>query len=197
MDVLNAHRLVHVPPGAGPFAGMVTYSSTYGGEGVSLFEEFEPFPVFPFTRQGHKPLDAHVGRTGDLARGRCPFGDSIGPRHGLGILLVNSLSYGKALIVAVPRFDGAYLGAFAAARALGHIYVSGMLEHARLEVPFFPIQFQEFCRRKQFDVQVPADLDQFGRDDSHGAVIGGKCLVELRHETTNGRGPLHEVHIKS
>jgi len=29
----------------------------------------------------------------------------------------------------------------------------------------------------EFDVQVPADLDQFGRDDSHGAVIGGKGLV--------------------
>jgi len=175
---------------------MVTYSSTYGGEGVSLFEEFEPFPVFPFTCQGHKPLDAHVGRTGDLARGRSPFRDSIGPRHGLGVLLINCLSYGKALIVAVPRFDGAYLGAFAAARALGHIYVSGMLEHARLEVPFFPIQFQEFCRRKQFDVQVPADLDQFGRDDSHGAVIGWEGLVQLGHEPPNRRRPLDQIDVK-
>jgi len=29
----------------------------------------------------------------------------------------------------------------------------------------------------QFDIQVPVDLDQFGGDDSHGAVVGGKGLV--------------------
>jgi hypothetical protein len=26
---------------------------------------------------------------------------------------------------------------------------------------------------------VPADLDQLGRDDSHGTVVGGKGLVQL------------------
>jgi hypothetical protein len=30
-----------------------------------------------------------------------------------------------------------------------------------------------------FDIDVPADLDQFRRDNSHGTVIGGKGLVEL------------------
>ena len=31
----------------------------------------------------------------------------------------------------------------------------------------------------EFDVDMPADLDQFGRDNSHGTVIGGKSLVQL------------------
>ena len=35
------------------------------------------------------------------------------------------------------------------------------------------------CASDQIDVQMPADLDQFGRDNSHGTVIGGKRLVEL------------------
>jgi hypothetical protein len=26
---------------------------------------------------------------------------------------------------------------------------------------------------------MPADLDQFGRDDSHGAFVGGEGLVNL------------------
>jgi hypothetical protein len=34
---------------------------------------------------------------------------------------------------------------------------------------------------KQLYVDVPADLDQFRRNNSHGTVIGGKGLVELRH----------------
>jgi hypothetical protein len=33
---------------------------------------------------------------------------------------------------------------------------------------------------------MPADLDQFGRDNSHGAVIGGKRLVHLGHDPANG-----------
>jgi len=37
-----------------------------------------------------------------------------------------------------------------------------------------------------FDVNVPADLDQLGRDNSHGTVIGGKGLVKLGHDPTNG-----------
>ena len=37
------------------------------------------------------------------------------------------------------------------------------------------------------DVFLPADLDQFGRKDSHGAVIGGEGLVELGHVAANGR----------
>jgi hypothetical protein len=42
------------------------------------------------------------------------------------------------------------------------------------------------CVREYLDVEMPADLDQFGRDNSHSTVISGKCLVELRHYTTYG-----------
>jgi hypothetical protein len=38
----------------------------------------------------------------------------------------------------------------------------------------------------QFDVQVPADLDQFRRDNSHGTIVGRKRLVQLGHDTPNG-----------
>jgi hypothetical protein len=34
----------------------------------------------------------------------------------------------------------------------------------------------------QLDVHVPADLDQFGRDNSHGTVVGGEGLVQLGHD---------------
>jgi hypothetical protein len=32
------------------------------------------------------------------------------------------------------------------------------------------------------NVNMPADLDQLGRDNSHGTVIGGEGLVQLRHD---------------
>ena len=42
---------------------------------------------------------------------------------------------------------------------------------------------------------MPADLDQFGRDNSHRAVIGGKSLVQLGHHASYGGGPFHQVDI--
>jgi hypothetical protein len=33
---------------------------------------------------------------------------------------------------------------------------------------------------------MPADLDQFRREDSHGTVIGGIGLVQLGHLAANG-----------
>jgi len=38
---------------------------------------------------------------------------------------------------------------------------------------------------------MPADLDQFRGDDSHGTIVGGKGLVQLRHDTTYGGGFFH------
>jgi hypothetical protein len=34
---------------------------------------------------------------------------------------------------------------------------------------------------------MPADLDQFGRNNSHGTVVGGKGLVQFTHDTTDSR----------
>jgi hypothetical protein len=43
---------------------------------------------------------------------------------------------------------------------------------------------------------MPADLDQFGREYSHGAVIGGKGLVKLRHMSADGGRLLDKVDLK-
>jgi hypothetical protein len=55
----------------------------------------------------------------------------------------------------------------------------------------------DLCKGQQLDVEMPADLDQFRGDNSHGAVIGGKRLVELGHDPSDGGGPLHEVNVIS
>ena len=45
------------------------------------------------------------------------------------------------------------------------------------------------------DVEVPAGLDQLGRQRAHRAVVGGEGLVELRHVTAQGRRLLDEVDL--
>jgi hypothetical protein len=49
----------------------------------------------------------------------------------------------------------------------------------------------------KLDVGVPADLDQFGRNNSHGTVIGGEGLVQLRHDATDSRRPFNQMNIKA
>ena len=44
---------------------------------------------------------------------------------------------------------------------------------------------------------MPADLDQLGRQYSHGTVIGGKGLVELGHVASDARRFLDQVNLKT
>src|SRR5208283_2572575 len=45
-------------------------------------------------------------------------------------------------------------------------------------------------------IWMPADLDQFGRENSHGTVIGGKGLVKLGHMAANARRFLNQVNLE-
>jgi len=49
----------------------------------------------------------------------------------------------------------------------------------------------------QLDVHVPADLDQFGRDNSHGTVVGGEGLVQLGHDASDRWRFLEQVDVIS
>jgi hypothetical protein len=51
------------------------------------------------------------------------------------------------------------------------------LNHLHFKVPLFPGDAFHLREGQELDVEMPADLDQFGRKDSHGAVIGGEGLV--------------------
>jgi hypothetical protein len=44
---------------------------------------------------------------------------------------------------------------------------------------------------------MPADLDQFGRKYSHGAVIGGEGLVKLGHMAADARRFFNQVDLKT
>ena len=59
------------------------------------------------------------------------------------------------------------------------------------EVAFLALNTLNLAEGQEFNIDMPADLDQFGRDNSHCTVIGGKGLVQLGHDPTNGRALLH------
>jgi hypothetical protein len=66
-----------------------------------------------------------------------------------------------------------------------------------LKIPGFALDSGDIGQCEQFDIQVPVDLDQFGGDDSHGAVIGGKGLVKSGHGPADGRPLFQKVYVVS
>jgi hypothetical protein len=116
---------------------------------------------------------------------------------GLGIFYIGGLSFGKSLVELVPDLFWAFFGTEPASDTALQVNVTGMLGNLYLEISRFPRDTLHFRKGEYLDVDVPADLDQFWRDNSHGTFVGGKGLVELAHDPANGSGPFHQVDIIS
>jgi hypothetical protein len=77
------------------------------------------------------------------------------------------------------------------------VNITGSLIYLHLELAWLSVHADQIRVGDHLYVQMPADLDQFRGDDSHGTVIGGKGLVQLRHDTTYGGGLFHYIDIVS
>jgi len=101
------------------------------------------------------------------------------------------------LIKLIRVFDRAVFYTGRTTRALVLQNISGLFNQRNLEVSCFPLDTVNFRVGQDLYVWMPADLDQFGREYSNGAVIGGKGLVKLGHMATNGRGLVNQVNLKA
>ena len=91
------------------------------------------------------------------------------------------------MIVGIGDLDRAVLYTGRTTRAFVLYNVSGLFIQGNLEISRFPFYTINFSIGKDLYIGMPADLDQFGREYSHGAVIGGVGLVKLGHLAANGR----------
>jgi hypothetical protein len=91
------------------------------------------------------------------------------------------------LIKLIRVFDRAVFYASRTARAFALSNISRLFNQGDLEVSCFTFYTVNFSIRQDLYIGMPADLDQFGREYSDGAVIGGKGLVKLGHMAANGR----------
>jgi hypothetical protein len=90
------------------------------------------------------------------------------------------------LIVWIRNLDRAVLYTGRTTRAFVLYNVSGLFIQGDLEVSCFSFYTVNFSISQDLYVRMPADLDQFGREYSHGAVICGIGLVKLGHMAANG-----------
>ena len=91
------------------------------------------------------------------------------------------------MIVGIRDFDRAVLDTDCTARAFVLYNVSWFFIQGDREISRFPFYTFNFSIAQDFYVGMPADLDQFWRENSHGAVIRGISLVKLGHLAANGR----------
>ena len=62
-----------------------------------------------------------------------------------------------------------------------------------LKAPFLAFDAVNLRIGEQADVEMPADLDQLGRNDSHRAFVCGEGLVQLGHASADRRPLLEQV----
>ena len=91
------------------------------------------------------------------------------------------------LIKLIRVFDRAVFYAGSTTRAFALYNISGLFNQRYLEISCFPFYTFNFGISQDLYIGMPADLDQFRREYSHGAVIGGKGLVKLSHMAANSR----------
>ena len=151
--------------------------------------------------------EAAVGDEGDVALGRGLHGagalagrvallvDGVGVGDGLRVELVDGLALAEALVVLVFDRDGADRHALAAAGAHLGVDVAGVVVDRGLEAAGLALEPGELGVGDDLDVEVPAGLDELGRQRAHRAVVGGEGLVELRHVAAEGRRLLDEVDL--
>jgi len=91
------------------------------------------------------------------------------------------------LIELIRVLDGAVFNTGSTAPAFIFINVPGLPGQGYFKVSCFTFDFFDFGVAQDLYVLVPADLDQFGREYSHRAVVGGEGLIELSHMAADGR----------
>jgi hypothetical protein len=176
---------------------MVADSAAYGRQGVFFFDKLEGLLIFALSSQSHIPLDRNVRRACRLAWGGAAlfYGKCSG--YCLGVLAECRPADIETLVVFILAFDRTDFGAFAATRALGQIHMTGLLQKLYREISRLTGNLLNLGQGQKLDVEVPADLDQLGRNNSHRAVVCGEGLVELRHHPADGGGFFDQINIKT
>ena len=98
---------------------------------------------------------------------------------GLGIFYVGGLALGQSGFIFVYDLFRALFRTHAAGDTFVRIHITRVLGELDFKIPLFSGYTLNFCKSEQLDVDVPADLDQFRRDNSHRAIISRECLVQL------------------
>ena len=131
--------------------------------------------------------DAFANKAFFLLEVQAAFIDVRDQGDGLREIDVDGFVRRYILIIRIRDFNRAVFHTGGAARTFFFYNVPGVLDQGNLKVTYFPLYLIDFSKGKNLYIGVPADLDQFGCKNSHGAVVGRVGLVQLSHMAADGR----------
>jgi hypothetical protein len=76
-------------------------------------------------------------------------------------------------------------------------YGAGAFSDFNFEIAWGSLDRLQISVSDQLDVHVPADLDQFGRDNSHGTIVGREGLIQLGHDPPDRWGFFKQIDVIS
>jgi len=161
MQFTDGKGLVHVVTGTDFFTGVMADPAADAGERVLFLEEFQSFSELALVDKGDVALDTHMGGTGGFTGSGAAFVDTKCTRDGLGVFLESGLAVRETFVILIGASNWAHLGTLAAAGAFVRVDEAGFLVNFCRKITGFSIQFHQFRVGEQFDIEMPADLDQF------------------------------------
>ena len=162
--------------------------ATYGSrEGQGPEDDLHGLPVFALGNEGHISVSVYMIGATIGTGGAITLVYHVSPWDGLSVGFVGGLPGANGLVELAGHGHRTNLGAITATGALIQVNVARLFPQSDLEAARLPGYALYPCKCKEFDVEMPADLDQFWRDDSHRTIVSGKGLVQLCHDPTNGR----------
>jgi hypothetical protein len=85
----------------------------------------------------------------------------------------------------------------ATSRAFRWVHVPGFPYNAQLEVSRLSLKRFDLRIDNQLYIPVPSRGNEFRRNNSHGTIVGGECLVELCHKTADTGSRLYQVNLET
>jgi len=110
---------------------------------------------------------------------------------------MNCLIKGDILVILIWILDRTVFNTYRATCAFVFFYISWFPYQCYMKITYLTFYLVDLCIGENLYIWMPADLDQFRCENSHGAVIGGKGLIKLCHMATDTRRLFHQVNLEA
>ncbi len=108
-------------------------------------------------------------------------------RYCLGIINMDGTGYIQTLVIIIHLMPRTVCGAKPAGCTVVGIDIAGTLYNVSFKITRFSLEGMQITICENLDIWRPTGLNQLGRQDSERTVVGREGLVQLSHDTADGR----------
>jgi hypothetical protein len=131
-----------------------------------------------------------------LAQLTAVFGvNAMGRRNALGEILIDGLALSQPHIEIILDRGWTLFHAGPTAGTEILIHIAGLFAHLHIKGTNLALYLFHLAVGEEIDIGMPTGIQQLRRENSDGAVVGGKGFVQLGHLAANTRQFFHQVDL--